>query len=189
MAGYYLFVFAVIWCCGGFAILDSSFRDLKKIKKGHLLSSMASFIFKFAFALYFLGMHWMMAGHDYFINNERISAGGLEMQQGAFAIVYGLILFIFIKLKIINKVLLKLHKLLLKNKNYKKFVNKRSKELEQVLLKKENEPIVSTYNNSSGFGHALQSIFNFVIGGIFLVAIVLVGLFLVIKLIKFIWYL
>ena len=66
MAGYYLFVFAVIWCCGGFAILDSSLRDLKKIKKGHLLSSMASFIFKFAFALYFLGMHWMVAGHDYF---------------------------------------------------------------------------------------------------------------------------
>ena len=187
--GYYLFFFAIVWCCGGFALLDSSLKDLKRIKKNNIFGNIWSFIFKFACASYFLGMHWFMVGHDYFINNERIAAGGLDQQQGAFAIIYGLILFIFIKLKIINKVVLKLNEFLLKNKHYKKFVNKRSKKLKEMLLEKENEPIVSNYNNNNGFEHALQSIFNFIIGGAFLIAIVLIGLFLVIKLIKFIWYL
>jgi len=179
--GYYLFFFAIVWCCGGFALLDSSLKDLKRIKKNNIFGNIWSFIFKFACASYFLGMHWFTVGHDYFVNNERISAGGLDIQQGAFAIIYGLILFIIIKIKIFNKIFIKLMVYLRKNKTFQKLIKK--------LPKSKEEKVDYIYDRSPSLGANLADGIVYVLQMIFMLIFLLIVLFLIVKLIKFIWYL
>ena len=183
--GYYLFFFAIVWCCGGFALLDSSLKDLKRIKKNNIFGNIWSFIFKFACASYFLGMHWFTVGHDYFVNNERISAGGLDIQQGAFAIIYGLILFIIIKIKIFNKIFnkifIKLMVYLGKNKTFQKLIKK--------LPKSKEEKVDYIYDRSPSLGANLADGIVYVLQMIFMLIFLLIVLFLIVKLIKFIWYL